>query len=117
MNPDEAAGVRIVVTEVRRRDGAILVTVTGDLDVETTAMFHRRLGDILDGRDGQRLDLDMSTLGFCDLAGLRALHALGLAGAPVRIVAAGPSLNVLLRLCQISVLLDYTPAPAHPDEA
>ncbi|WP_328460963.1 STAS domain-containing protein [Actinoplanes sp. NBC_00393] len=107
----DVASRRIAVTEIEPRSDAVLIAVTGDLDIGTKATFHRRLSEILDGRDGQRLELDLSALVFCDLTGLRGLHALGRAclqsGRQVRITTAGPCLNELLRLCRTPVLLDY----------
>ncbi|WP_328479075.1 STAS domain-containing protein [Actinoplanes sp. NBC_00393] len=120
MNHGGEADGRIAVTEVRLYDGAVLVAVTGELDIGTTATFHYQLSEILDGCDGQRLDLDLSALDFCDLSGLRALHALGRACAqdrcPVRITTAGPALNVLLHLTQTPTLLDYTPPQEHSED-
>ena len=110
----------LVVAEVGLRSDAVVVAVTGELDAATAAAFERRLAEILDGRPGRRVELDLSALEFCDLTGLRALHALGVADgeAPqqIRIIAAGPSLEVLLELCQIPAVLGYAP-PAPPHDA
>jgi anti-anti-sigma factor len=110
-DPAEAC---ITVTAVRLRPGVVVVEVTGDLDATTTATFHHCLSEILDSHHDQPVELDLSALQFCDLAGLRALHAWDQAvdGAQrqVRITAAGPGLDLLLRLCHIPGVLGYPPA-------
>ncbi|MDI6104340.1 STAS domain-containing protein [Actinoplanes sp. NEAU-A12] len=112
----DEADQRLTVTETGRRRDVVRVAVTGDLDIATTALFHRRLSNILDNHlDGQPLELDLSALVFCDLTGLRALHTLGRAYGQaqrrVQITTAGPALDVLLGLCQTSTILGYTPTP------
>ncbi|MEU4419977.1 STAS domain-containing protein [Actinoplanes sp. NPDC024001] len=115
----DQAEQRLTVAVVGPRSDVVCVAVTGELDVSTAVAFHRRLSEILDGRPDQRLELDLSALAFCDLTGLRALHALGPTnGQPrcqIRIATAGPSLDLLLDLCQTPTILGYTPPPAHRD--
>ncbi|MEU4557501.1 STAS domain-containing protein [Actinoplanes sp. NPDC023936] len=112
---------RLTVTEVGVRQDVVRVAVTGELDMGTAAVLHRRLCEIRGARPAGRLELDLSALGFCDLTGLRALDALGRASSPawcqVHIVAAGPSLDLLLDLCRMPRLLGYIPPSAHRDGA
>lgn len=104
-------GQRLSVDQVGLYGDAVRVTVTGDLDVTTVAVFHRRLSGILGGRPALCLELDLSGLEFCDLAGLRALETLGRTANRVRIVAAGPALDLLLTLSRTTTLLGHTPPP------
>ncbi|MBB2948856.1 anti-anti-sigma factor [Actinoplanes lutulentus] len=111
----EEVELRLTVTEAGSRCDAVVVEVAGELDIGTTAIFHGLLSAILDGRSGQPLELDLTGLEFCDLSGLRALHALGSAEVQqrnrVRIAAAGSALDLLLNLCRIPAILGYVPEP------
>jgi anti-anti-sigma factor len=93
---------------------AVLLTVNGDLDIDTAGRFREHLTALVQERRPSRLDLDLSGVGFCDLIGLRALLELGddKCEIPARIVAPGPNLDLLMGLCEIGTLLGYRPAPA-----
>jgi anti-anti-sigma factor len=110
---------RLSVVEVGLLRDAVRVAVTGELDMGTAAMLHQRLSEILGDRHARCLELDLSALEFCDLTGLRALDALAQPSSPawpqVRIVTAGPALDLLLGLCRIPALLHYVPPSAHRD--
>jgi anti-anti-sigma factor len=108
------AGHELNVTASPLVGGAVLLTVTGDLDIDTTGRFRKHLSALARGRRPSRLDLDLSGVGFCDLIGLRALLELGGESEfPARIVAPGPNLDLLMELCEIGTLLGYRPAQAH----
>lgn len=59
----------------RRDDGAILVEVTGDLDLSTLAQFESALDGRLDGKP-ELVVLDLRELTFLDSSGLRAMLGL-----------------------------------------
>lgn len=94
--------------------GAVLVRLSGELDIRTSSALLSALGTMLGEHDGLLLRLDLSDVRFCDHTGLRALHALGEAAGPgrVRIVAAHHSVDVILRLCRIPTFLGHTTQPA-----
>ena len=99
---------------VARPSGGATVMVVGELVFDTVPIFRRRVAAIRDGGRGAPVDLDMSAVEFCDAAGLRALQSVADTAAEVqlevRITAASSCLDVLLKLCQISRLLGYTPS-------
>lgn len=114
------AGPRLTVTASLPARGAVLITITGELDIATAPTLRRRMSEIRAAQPDQPLHLDLSDLLFCDLAGLRALHALDLPGAagrhPVRITASGRCVDVLLKLCRAPAILGYTPPANHPHD-
>jgi anti-anti-sigma factor len=55
--------------------GRVLVTVRGELDLDTGQDFQRTLKDAL-GRSAQGIDLDLSGVGFCDCSALNILIGL-----------------------------------------
>ncbi|MGX4693994.1 ANTAR domain-containing protein [Streptomyces sp. JNUCC 63] len=55
--------------------GRVLVTVHGELDLDTGQGFQRALKDAL-GRSAQGIDLDLSGVGFCDCSALNTLISL-----------------------------------------
>lgn len=104
----------LTVVVERTGPGEVLVRVTGELDIRTTSPMVRALGALL-GEDGlEQLRLDLTGVGFCDHTGLRALHALGVAAGPdrIRIVAAHPAVDTILRLCRIGTFFGYTAGAA-----
>ncbi|GIF01322.1 STAS domain-containing protein [Paractinoplanes rishiriensis] len=115
--PAADAEPRLIVTEAVLVSGAVLITVTGELDIATTPTLRRRMSEIRAAWPDRRLHLDMSGLLFCDIAGLRSLHALDQADAEgrrqLRITAAGQCLDVLLELSDAAAVLGYAPPPNH----
>ncbi|GAA2691889.1 STAS domain-containing protein [Actinoplanes palleronii] len=99
---------RITIIISRLDPDTVVLTVAGDLDHATVPAFDQQVSAALHEQSASVVRLDLAAVQFCDLVGLRALHALG---APVRITAAHPQLDTLLRLCRISVLLGYRPPP------
>ncbi|MDI6097287.1 STAS domain-containing protein [Actinoplanes sp. NEAU-A12] len=104
----------LTVTVERTGPGEALVRITGELDIRTSSPMLRPLGVLIGEPGFELMRLDLTGVGFCDHAGLRALHALGMAAGPgrVRIVAAHPSVDTILRLCGISTFLGYNAGAA-----
>jgi anti-anti-sigma factor len=98
----------LTVTTRRTGPGELLVRVAGELDVRTAAPMLRQLTGLLDAGP-ELIGLDLTGVGFCDHAGLRALHVLGEAAGPerIRIVAAHPCIDMILRLCGLETFLGY----------
>jgi anti-anti-sigma factor len=61
-----------LATRVRRVDGRVVVTATGEVDLSTAAQFEQEISHALGG-DTSRLILDISQLAFMDARGLRVL--------------------------------------------
>ncbi|MEV6596089.1 STAS domain-containing protein [Actinoplanes sp. NPDC051346] len=104
----------LTITTAPSPSGTLTITVTGDLERDTATTFRHHLTGILDGHHAGDLDIDLSAVEFCDLAGLRLLYALERAtdgSHQVRITAASPAVDVLLQLCDTPALLGYTPPP------
>jgi anti-anti-sigma factor len=99
----------LTVTVRHAAPGELLIRVVGELDIRTAAPMLRQLAGMLDDDGLELIRLDLTGVGFCDHAGLRALHALGAAAGPdrVRIVAAHPSVDMILRLCGLETFLGY----------
>jgi anti-anti-sigma regulatory factor len=100
--------------EVARPSGGATVMVVGELAFDTVPIFRRRIAAILDGGQNAPLEIDLSTVEFCDAAGLTALEKVADTAVDeqleVRIAAASSCFDVLLELCQIPGLLGYTPS-------
>ncbi len=102
---DDATG-HITITHLPLPDGGLTIAVSGALTITTAPAFDQYLRAVLDHHPGVRLELDLSEVEFCDLAGWRALHAVG--HHPVCITAVSEPVDVLLRLLAV-------PAPfGHP---
>jgi anti-anti-sigma factor len=103
---------RDTAAHARLPSGTLTVTVKGDLDIGTAPAFHRQISTLLEGGYGGRLELDFSLLDFCDVAGMRAIHAVAEAAAKTHhhthITAAAPPLDTILQLCGIAVFMGYT---------
>ncbi|MFI1990629.1 STAS domain-containing protein [Actinoplanes sp. NPDC020271] len=111
-------GQRLTVAEAKLYDDVVLVAVGGDLNIGTTGEFHRRLSEIVAEHPAERLELDLSALDFCDLAGLRAMLTLEQTGTTTarqaRIVVAARCFDLLLDLCRTPAVLGYAPPPPLP---
>jgi anti-anti-sigma regulatory factor len=103
----------LTISDTRHPCGTLTVMVNGELDFNTAPIFHWRICGLLEGQYGGSLELDLSGLDFCDLAGWRAVHAVAETAAEVwyrtSITAAAPCLDAFLRLCDIPEFLGYTP--------
>ena len=111
----DAVTPRITISDARLPSGALAVTVTGDLDIGTAPTFHRQICGLLDDGCREHLELDLSLLDFCDIAGMRAIHEVAEAAAERQrqtwITASAPSLDTVLKLCGIPILLGHVPPP------
>jgi anti-anti-sigma factor len=65
--PDAGLAIR-----VRRVDGRVVVTATGEVDLSTAAQFEQEISHALAGHTS-RLILNLSQLAFMDATGLRVL--------------------------------------------
>ncbi|WP_212846792.1 STAS domain-containing protein [Actinoplanes ianthinogenes] len=105
-----------IITQEQLPSGALLVTVTGDLDMDTAPIFDHGLHVILDGHQDGRVLLDLTAAVFWGFSALRVLWRIEREVADkqyrVRIVGAGRSLSLLLELCQVRTLLHYDPPPS-----
>jgi anti-anti-sigma factor len=102
--------VGLTVTMEPSGPGELLVRVAGELDIRTVPSLLRAVGGLL-GDDGPALiRLDLSGVEFCDHSGLRALHTLATTAGAGRlcIVAAHPSVDMILRLCGLTTFLGHT---------
>ncbi|MET7982103.1 MULTISPECIES: STAS domain-containing protein [unclassified Streptomyces] len=89
-------------------EGIALVTVAGELDVETAPELHNRLADQV--RGGRRhLLLDLSAVPFMDSSGINALlkahDAASRAGGGVCLVSPAPAVQRILDLTGVSLAI------------
>jgi anti-anti-sigma factor len=105
----------VTISGRRHPGGTVTVTVYGYLDFSTASTFHWQICELLEGQCGGSLELDLSDLDFCDIAGWRAIHAMAETAGKMRyrtrIIGPAPCLDTLLQLCDIPVFLGYTPPP------
>lgn len=104
--PAEPAPVSIDVTLYGK--GIALVTVAGELDVETAPELRNRLADQI--RGGRRhLLLDLSAVPFMDSSGINALlkahDETGRAGGSVCLVSPAPVVRRVLDLTGVSLTI------------
>jgi anti-anti-sigma factor len=85
------------VTELST-DGVAVLLVAGDLDIATAPALCRRLV----GRNGQRVVIDLSRAGFCDLAGIRAVAEARNGGAFALVAPEGCSARRVLDVSRLS---------------
>jgi anti-anti-sigma factor len=71
-HPATADGGAISATVVAGRDGAVIVTLSGELDIVSAPAVRERLLSLL-GPDASRLVVDMSAVRYADASGLAAL--------------------------------------------
>ncbi|MFI6294628.1 STAS domain-containing protein [Nonomuraea sp. NPDC050790] len=82
-------------------DDALLVHVTGELDLATIGLLDQALLPLL-GRGPRRMIVDASRLRFCDLRGYRALTAIQTIGA-----ASGVEVSTVCPAGQVRRLIDF----------
>ncbi|MBV9212067.1 MAG: STAS domain-containing protein [Actinobacteria bacterium] len=73
-----------------RRDGALCVELSGELDIGSAAQVESRLLELEDGGASERIVIDLRSLGFLDSSGLSLLI-----NADRRARAAGRRLTVV----------------------
>lgn len=86
--------------EAERRDNAVVLRVSGEVDSYTAPLLHERLDEVFAEAEGRAVVLDMSRVPFLASSGLSVLvefHTRGEdQGTPLRVVA--PAGNVLRAL-------------------
>ncbi|MEA2829250.1 MAG: hypothetical protein QOG43_3689 [Actinomycetota bacterium] len=96
--------------EVLRMGPAVLLAVTGELDVATTAEFRASVEGLDDPEAPAHVTVDLSRLDFIDAAGIAALLALRNtiddAGGSIRVRSAKPHVRRVLELAGVIDLLD-----------
>ncbi|MFD8389631.1 STAS domain-containing protein [Streptomyces sp. NPDC059680] len=99
------------------RHSRALITLAGEIDLTTEHVVRESLGQCL--RDGIRtIDVDLTTVTFCDVTGLNAfLHAswaTGVAGGSLRLHHPPPALARIIALTGNSTLLHGYPGALPP---
>jgi anti-anti-sigma factor len=109
---DPEAGVQVSVRQLS--SGVLRVTLTGELAAPVDPAVPARLRAVLD-EPASTVHLDLSGVGFCDVAGLRVLLELGqqaaAAGRQLLVVEASYPVRVVLRLTGTAAYFRYPPAP------
>ena len=108
-----AAGIPLLtIIDSRLPSGTQRITLTGELDRTSAPTLQQWLRDAFDHHPGTPLELDLSALEFCDLAGLRTLQAVEQAATAAhclaQIVAAATCVDVLMQCSQTPDLLGYS---------
>ena len=89
---------------------AVLLAITGELDVATTAQFRASVEGLDDPGAPSHVTVDLSRLDFIDAAGIAALLALGNSlddvGGSIRIRSPKPHVRRVLELAGVVDLLD-----------
>jgi anti-sigma B factor antagonist len=87
------------VSVVGNPDDSVVVTVRGDLDIDSSTVLTTALEQVLD-RDRPRVVVDLSGIGFCDSTGLSAFivghNRASATGGWLRLAGPGESLGRLL---------------------
>jgi anti-anti-sigma factor len=96
--------------EVLRMGKAVLLAVTGELDVATTGEFRASVEELTDPDAPSHVTVDMSRLDFIDAAGIGALlsfrDAIDDAGGSIRVRSPKPHVRRVLELAGVIDLLD-----------
>ena len=102
-NPAEPTG--FVTTTKRLRDGTVVLSVDGDIDLDTAEAFEMSLTNAI-GHGTSPVIVDLSECAFIDSSGLRILIAAGQilnGGGPLTLVVANSN---ILRVFEITSLAD-----------
>jgi anti-anti-sigma factor len=93
-----------------------LVTVSGEIDIDTEQTLQRALRLAL-ARSSEGVDIDLTGVGFCDCSGLNVLlrvRRIALTdGKTLRVRAAAPEVERLLTLTDTSSLFTHARAPVN----
>ena len=93
--------------------GVVCVNLAGEADLSNAGSVRDHLMGLVNSTEKQldRIDLDLSQLGFCDCATLTVLiqihQAAAAKGCPVTISAAAPIPALLLRLSGVDQVFDF----------
>lgn len=106
-----------LTVQSQRRDGVVIIAVTGELDMATAPHLQAHIADLLE-QGHSRLIFDLAEVSFCDSTGLsvfvRAKNNCTDAGG--EILLAAPQRGVL-RILEVSGLVEVLPTYASVDEA
>lgn len=104
------------IGEQHYRSGAVVVAVSGELDIATAPRLEDCLAHLA-ATGHQRLVLDTAQLGFCDASGIRVMVRARMRaderGGWLRLAAAGPRLCRLLDILALGTLLPTYDTIAH----
>ncbi|PWI42826.1 STAS domain-containing protein [Streptomyces sp. ICBB 8177] len=102
------------ITSVCDAGGETVLAVSGEVDVATGELLHRRLAQVLAHR--RDLVVDLSAVTFFDCSGLRVLMAArrraALAGVGLRLRGLSPSVERVLRFTRLRSVFTVDPEPA-----
>jgi anti-anti-sigma factor len=100
--------------DIKDRDGMVIVTVEGELDIHSAPGLGEALALAADA--GRHLILDVSGLRFCDCAGLslflRTQERARMAGGSLHLAAPTPSMRRLIAVARMSDILSVTASVA-----
>lgn len=118
LGPDPGTDVQVTVGPLV--GNVVSVAVSGELSRPVDPAVAARLAEVLD-EVGLGVDLDLSGLRFCDVAGLRLLLDLRQraisGGRQMRVVAASSAVRTLMVLTETAALFDYPAAPESATDA
>jgi anti-anti-sigma factor len=84
-------------------DDGMTIHVQGEIDLASAPLLARALADV----DGQRVQVDLSEMTFCDAAGLRELaRAHQRLGTRLQVTGAGPLLRRIAAVLDMEWLAD-----------
>jgi anti-sigma B factor antagonist len=99
----------LVIKTNWRKDGTVVITVTGELDINTAPRVRRRVEDVTRRVSGD-VRLDVGKLRFCDAAGLAvitsAAERLRESGRQLHIDHASAQLMRVLKITELDHLAD-----------
>jgi anti-anti-sigma factor len=101
-----------LTTQEIERDNCVVLTLDGELDLDTAQVLYSRLEDVV-GRGDWRIVVDASALTFCDSTGLSALltahQACTSAGGFLRLAAPDELLTRLLAVVGLQATIPIYP--------
>ncbi|MEA2900228.1 MAG: anti-sigma factor antagonist [Actinomycetota bacterium] len=96
--------------EVLRMGDSVLLAITGELDVATTARFRESVKGLDDIDSPSHVTVDLSRLDFIDAAGVAALvslrNAIDDVGGSIRVRSPKPHVRRVLELAGVIDMLD-----------
>jgi len=99
---------------IERRDDTITVVPQGDISLDTTPLMREVLRQVVESRDGGRVDVDMSAVTFLDSSGLGMLvaaqRAAAARGTDLMLCEPGPLIRMVLEIANLQERLVRSPA-------
>ncbi|GAB2847525.1 STAS domain-containing protein [Lentzea nigeriaca] len=97
-------------TEAERRENAVILRVTGEVDSYTAPLLHDHLAEVFTEAAGRAVVLDMTGVSFLASSGLSVLveyHTRGVdEGTPLRVVAPAGSVLRALRATTLNEMIE-----------